>query len=262
MLKGRLIGEVAIVIHDTPYMAPTPNITPTPRLEILREFVDFHRRMDDWEESAWALAASLETYPTGERIFEVFWRTLIFNREALEKTPSQEFEWAFKNWTTSYAQLKDESLIELMDLVQQPRLRSEGDQPPTSFLGRVQRFASEIFTQGQLISSKVKLLVKIDLYRRLLKDGAPYEHAFLRYAPGRKFCTTTNGYMGWVSSAAQAGDAFCLFEDCQLPFVLRRCEEGYKLIGDAYLHGLMYPDGQLNLILELGLLESQNIVLV
>jgi hypothetical protein len=54
------------------------------------------------------------------------------------------------------------------------------------------------------------------------------------------FCTTTNGYMGWVPSAAQTGDAFCFFEDFKLPFVLRSCEEGYKLVGDAYLHGLMY----------------------
>jgi hypothetical protein len=40
--------------------------------------------------------------------------------------------------------------------------------------------------------------------------------------------------------AAQAGDVFYFFEDCKLPFVLRSCEEGYKLVGDAYLHGLMY----------------------
>jgi len=153
-------------------------------------------------------------------------------------------------------------LIELTDFLQQARLRSEDDQLPTSFLGRVQRSTSEIFTQGQLFSSRVKLQLKMDLLKKLEKDGAPYDHAFFRYAPGRKFCTTSNGYMGWVPSAAQAGDVFCLFDDCQLPFVLRRCEGGYKLIGDAYLHGLMYLSGQLHLMLKLGLLGREDIILV
>jgi hypothetical protein len=45
--------------------------------------------------------------------------------------------------------------------------------------------------------------------------------------------------MGWVPAAAQTSDVFCFFEDCKLPFVLRSCGEGYKLLGDAYLHGLM-----------------------
>lgn len=251
MLKGRLIGEVATVIHETPYM------TPIPRLESLRKLVDYCRRTDDWEESAWALAASLKTYPTtGEDIFEVYWRTLIFNREALDKVPSQDFEWAFKNWNSNFAQSKDESLIELTDLLQQARLRSEDDQPQTSILGRVQRFASAIFTETQLLPTKIKLVVKLDLLRRLMKDGATYEHAFFRYAPGRKLCTTSNGHLGWVPSAAQAGDVFCFFEDCKLPFVLRRCEGGYKLIGDGYLHGLMEPR------LMFGVLRRQNIILV
>jgi hypothetical protein len=229
MLKGRLIGKVATVIHETPYM------TPTSRLKSIRGFLHFYQRMDDWQQSAWALAASLETYQTyltGEEIFEVFWRTLILNREALGKTPSQEFEWEFKSWNTAFAQFRDESLIE-------PTNSSKDDQPLTA-----------------------SLLVKINLSKSLLEDGAPYEHAFLRFAPGRKFCTTSNGYMGWVPSAVQAGDVFCLFEDCRLPFVLRRCEKGYKLIGEAYLHGLMDPGGQLYLVLKQGLVGRQNIILV
>jgi hypothetical protein len=43
-----------------------------------------------------------------------------------------------------------------------------------------------------------------------------------------------------VPFAAQTGDVFCFFDDWKLPFVLRSCEEGYRLVGDAYLHGLMY----------------------
>jgi hypothetical protein len=248
-LKGRLIGEIVAVIHETPYM------TPTPRLQSLRMLVHHSRRMDDWEESAWALAASLGTYPTGEKIFEAYWRALIFNRENLDKVPGQDFEWAFKNWNTSFAQCKDESLIELTDLLQQARLGSEHDEPPPSILGRVQRFFSDVYTQGQLFPSNVRLLAKLDLLKRLMKDGAPYEHAFFRYAAGRKFCTNTHGYMGWVPSAAHAGDVFCFFEDCKLPFVLRRCEEGYKLIGDAYLHGLTH------LTLMLYLPRKQDIIL-
>jgi hypothetical protein len=194
--------------------------------------------MEEWEESAWELASILKTYPTKEGIFDAYWRALIFNKETIDKEPSQEFSWAYKNWITTFAECKDESLVELVELLEQPR--PELDPPPTSLLGKVQRFASELYTQGQLLPARAKLAFKYGLLANLLQGGAPFQNAFCRYAPGRKFCTTTDGYVGWVPSAAQTGDVFCFFEDCKLPFVLRSCEEGYQLVGDAYLHGLMY----------------------
>jgi hypothetical protein len=230
-LKGRLFGKVATVIHETPYIAPTP------RLQSFRNLANYSRKIEEWEDSAWELASSLKTYPTNEGIFDAYWWALIFNKEDIEKEPSPELEWAYKNWNTTYATCKDESLVQLVELMEQPRL--ELDQPPQSLLGRVRRFASELYTQGQLLPVRAKLLVKYDLVKRLMKDGAPFENAIFRYAPGRKFCTTTHGYMGWVPAAAQAGDSFYFFEDYKLPFVLRSCGGRYKLVGDAYLHGLI-----------------------
>ncbi len=75
---------------------------------------------------------------------------------------------------------------------------------------------------------------------KLVEASAPFENAFKRYCFGRKFCTTTNGYMGWVSSKALKGNCLCYFEGCKLPFVIRPCVGGYQLVGDCYLHGLTY----------------------
>jgi hypothetical protein len=73
-----------------------------------------------------------------------------------------------------------------------------------------------------------------------VKSSAPFEKAFKQYSLGRKFSTTTNGYMGWVPSEAREGDRICYFEGCKLPFVIRPCEDRYQLVGDCYLHGLMH----------------------
>ncbi len=44
--------------------------------------------------------------------------------------------------------------------------------------------------------------------------------------------------------AAREGDLVCYFEENTLPFVIRGCEkDGYRLVGDCYLHGMMRGPG-------------------
>lgn len=58
----------------------------------------------------------------------------------------------------------------------------------------------------------------------------------------RQFCVTEKGYVSWVPLAAETGGDLCFFHGSRLPFVLRRREQGYQLIEDCYLHGLMVDD--------------------
>jgi hypothetical protein len=53
------------------------------------------------------------------------------------------------------------------------------------------------------------------------------------------FSVSKEGYMAWVPPRAKDGDVFCLFEGCDVPFLLRRAngQGGYYLVGEAYLYG-------------------------
>jgi hypothetical protein len=53
---------------------------------------------------------------------------------------------------------------------------------------------------------------------------------------------STQGYVGLAPSHSKPDDVVCIFYGCIKPFVLRRSGTGYKLLGEAYVHGIM--DGE------------------
>ena len=75
-------------------------------------------------------------------------------------------------------------------------------------------------------------------------DQRDFEHHHSQWTQGRQFALTQRGRMGWVPVAARMGDDVGLFAGCRIPFVLRTVEKGYKLMGDAYVHGVMYGEGE------------------
>jgi len=58
----------------------------------------------------------------------------------------------------------------------------------------------------------------------------------------RKFCLSRKGYMGLVPPQSAIGDIICLFFGLATPFIIRPVENGYIVIGDCYVQGLM--DGE------------------
>ncbi|KAK7949236.1 uncharacterized protein PG986_010122 [Apiospora aurea] len=65
------------------------------------------------------------------------------------------------------------------------------------------------------------------------------------YNMGRCLYRTRRGYLGTGPAAVQRGDVVCVFMGGAVPFILRPRQkgDGYTLIGDAYVHGIM--DGEL-----------------
>ncbi|KAK5085250.1 hypothetical protein LTR05_004531 [Lithohypha guttulata] len=71
----------------------------------------------------------------------------------------------------------------------------------------------------------------------------PFDSLFGQWCYGRKFFSTKRGYMGWVPEGAQAGDRLCVFHGSRMPFVIRSVpdkKDSFRIIGAAYVHGLMY----------------------
>jgi hypothetical protein len=56
------------------------------------------------------------------------------------------------------------------------------------------------------------------------------------------FCTTESGYIAMVPELSQVGDIVCLIYGLDVPYVMRKVEGRFRLVGTSYVHGLM--DGQ------------------
>ncbi|KAF2259423.1 HET-domain-containing protein [Lojkania enalia] len=96
---------------------------------------------------------------------------------------------------------------------------------------------------------------------KVLKEGGVMQllieacfTVMLRY---RRFCSTENGSIGWVPRGTQEGDEICVLYGGKVPVVLRPRDQGYELIGDAYIYQLMngeallmdhIPDDDLSLL--------------
>jgi len=60
---------------------------------------------------------------------------------------------------------------------------------------------------------------------------------------GASLCRTAKGYLAWIPPQAHSGDYICIFAGATCPFVVRERPEGdYTLVGDAYVHGMMYGE--------------------
>jgi hypothetical protein len=63
------------------------------------------------------------------------------------------------------------------------------------------------------------------------------------FAIGRRFSLTNCGRLGLMPADAKEGDVIWVFYGGNLPYVVRRCEDGmYTFIGDCYLHGFMHGE--------------------
>ncbi|KAL5312914.1 hypothetical protein ACEPPN_019340 [Leptodophora sp. 'Broadleaf-Isolate-01'] len=66
---------------------------------------------------------------------------------------------------------------------------------------------------------------------------------------GMRFMVTMRGYVGWIHREAEKGDKICIFQDCEVPFVLRpRVDGGYSLVGDAWIKSLMSHVRQVGIV--------------
>ena len=54
-----------------------------------------------------------------------------------------------------------------------------------------------------------------------------------------KVCVTQDGHIGWVPLDSLAGDIICVFYGGYCPFVIRKTERDYMLVGVAWFKGYM-----------------------
>ncbi|KIN03398.1 hypothetical protein OIDMADRAFT_117507 [Oidiodendron maius Zn] len=66
--------------------------------------------------------------------------------------------------------------------------------------------------------------------------------AFSNRMSSAAFCFTRERFVGLVPDAAAVGDKICLLHGGKVPFVIRQRGQMYRLIGECYIHGIMYGE--------------------
>ncbi|KAH8648784.1 heterokaryon incompatibility protein-domain-containing protein [Tricladium varicosporioides] len=62
----------------------------------------------------------------------------------------------------------------------------------------------------------------------------------------RRILVTEKGYIGMVHPQARPGDKVCLIMGCGVPLILREDVNGFRLVGEAYVHGIMHGEAMAN----------------
>lgn len=82
----------------------------------------------------------------------------------------------------------------------------------------------------------------------------------IKYALGRRFFVSEDGYFGLAPPDARKGDQVAVLYGSEIPFILRKIGSTFQIVGESYVHGLM--SGEAVDKWRLGLREVRNIVLV
>lgn len=82
-----------------------------------------------------------------------------------------------------------------------------------------------------------------------------------KYALGRRFFVTTRGYLGIGPANAHMGDYVAILISSQVPYILRGCKEnGYRVVGETYVSGIMNGEAVDLLVKEEQALDRINLV--
>jgi hypothetical protein len=63
-----------------------------------------------------------------------------------------------------------------------------------------------------------------------------------RHWNSRRMITTAAGHVGLGGNTCETGDVICVICGCSTPIVLRRKKNAFRVVGEAYVHGIM--DGE------------------
>ncbi|KAF2838109.1 hypothetical protein M501DRAFT_1004951 [Patellaria atrata CBS 101060] len=152
---------------------------------------------------------------------EEFWRTLLCNK-LVEGEPAPR--WA--KW------MVDEHLHFVDSLRNGKRIVSEDDNPGQQ-VSLIMRWGTNVPHAGPLPQ---QLSEKEEHRWRIMVT-------YWAESRRKRFCCTVEHRLGWVPDPAKPGDLICILYGGRTPYVLRPSVNGrYKLIGPAYVHGLMYGE--------------------
>lgn len=213
-----------------------------------------------WRTATIRLVALLPEYPTGESLYEAYWRTLVCNRKAADSSDIPENDKGYQAWCRLLEGLK--TLNNGKEHITRTKYWGDGIFYTLSLaaitglslrwssMGRYKIFIPLTFPWLHRFyrdfRNEVERICHVKLYQAYLYaqtdnqiQQREFESSFSQWCQSRRFCRTDNGYIGWVPIAAREGDVFAIFNGYRIPMVLRECGDGWRVLGDSYVHGWM-----------------------
>ncbi|KAI1146195.1 heterokaryon incompatibility protein-domain-containing protein [Nemania diffusa] len=93
-----------------------------------------------------------------------------------------------------------------------------------------------------------------DAEKRRMDSGTDaIRQSFDRAYMGRRIFRTTSNYWGISSESLKEGDEVFIISTADTPYVLRKSNWGWKVIGEAYVHGIMHGEAAQGLFKDLKL---------
>ncbi|KAI8623637.1 HET-domain-containing protein [Xylariaceae sp. FL1651] len=155
------------------------------------------------------LTKDLSSYPTGEELEHVKLRTVLFDFHGKK----DDSEWVYEYQSVHESCRIDPSLT-FMPIVHSPSTGSSDD------FNELTHFDERKATYLSIISDWTRC---------------------------RILCSTEQGYLGWVPDVARVGDCIFVAVGADVPLVVRPVsDKTYKLIGECYIHGVMYGEALKN----------------
>jgi hypothetical protein len=69
-----------------------------------------------------------------------------------------------------------------------------------------------------------------------------FNNVVLQHGTGKCFFRTTKGYFGLATRPVERGDQIALLQGFEVPFVLRKSGQGFKVVAYGSVHGMMHGE--------------------
>lgn len=177
------------------------------------------------------LSRKIQGYPTGTTPLEAFRHTIMQNGALFPRIHDDDVKVAFEQFMHVITVNFPDSTTALQTLHNEIRQLPE-------YLATVADYA-HVFEKDMNVETWPEEL-QIRLMLRLYTPGvAAVQHDISLNTYHKTFLISRDGYMGTCPRWAKAGDLIALISGLRLPFIARREEEHYRLVGPAYVHGVM-----------------------
>ena len=179
------------------------------------------------------LSQTIKTYPTATSPADAFYNIIIQNSILNDTWPPDVSSWrsALDRWTQIVTAATPGSTTDLEAMHEEIRHKPEY---AATLADYARRFGCSMDLQAWPDALKIRFFLR--LYS---PDVALLQHEIFLNSYHKTFFTTRDGYMGTCPRWTGPGDCVVLIAGLDVPFVVRRIGQCFRLIGPAFVEGMM-----------------------
>lgn len=194
--------------------------------ERLSAIIELIRTLQEWIR----ISRQFHTYPTGELPQEAFYQTITQGR-IIRPGYWSPINTALEKWISIMTANFPDAPINIQTFHREVQVMGQYSELRDEFIrvcgcgGDVEEWADEL---------KIRLIV-----RAYSSETSTLQQEAALNTYQRTFLATKDGYMGIGPRWTQPGDSVALISGLNIPFIVRKEGQHYRLLGPVYIHGIM-----------------------